>query len=66
MVTLDEATYALIRAEINAVHALCDRALVPRVSEGETLSMAQRVNVMESCYRGVIRDIGKVDPTVLH
>lgn len=52
--------------EILAVHAMCDRALVPRESEGETLSMSQRVNVLEICFRGLIRDIGKIDPTVFH
>ena len=57
---------ALATQEALLIHALCDRALVPRISEGETLSMAQRVNVLETCYRGVIRDLGKIDPTFLH
>ena len=66
MRSTNSASVDFILAEINTVHALCDRALVPRESEGEILSMSQRVNCLEACYRGVIRDLGKFDPTVLH
>ena len=66
VITLSPASYQFISEEVLMVHALCDRALVPRVTDGEILSMAQRVNVLEICYRRLVRDVGKVDPTAFH
>ena len=66
MISLRADSYAFFLAEVDAIHTLCDRALIPRTVEGELLSMSQRVTVLENCYRGVIRDLGKVDPTTFH
>ena len=44
--------------EILCVHALCDRAGVPREMNEELLSMSQRVAVLERCYAGMVLRLG--------
>lgn len=58
-------TLALFTAECLQVHALCDRAAVPRVINGSAMSMAQRVAILEGVYRGLVSRIGS-SPTVIH
>lgn len=53
-------------AEALTIHAICDRALVPREIQGELLSMAQRVHVLERCYAGMVGRAGMDAPTVNH
>ena len=52
--------------EVNAVHALCDRVLIPRKVEGESLSMAQRVATLECLYRDMVRRLGMTLPYSSH
>lgn len=40
--------------EFDMIHALCDRANVPRIFEGEKLSAAQRVTILEGSWRGLM------------
>lgn len=54
-VLIDQATLDFFTAESLQIHALCDRADVPREVEGEVLSMAQRVSVLEGVYRGLLQ-----------
>jgi hypothetical protein len=43
------AVLKLAQAEFDVMHAVCDRAEIPREHDGEKLSCAQRVNAMEIC-----------------
>lgn len=63
---MSKETLSFVTAEIHQVHALCDRAAVPREIDGELLSMAQRVACLELCYAGLIKRIGKDPVTVIH
>lgn len=58
-------TLAFFTNECLQVHALCDRALVPRVIDGSVLSMAQRVAVLEGVCRGLVDRLGKDPATVM-
>jgi hypothetical protein len=62
---ISKATLDFFTAESLQIHALCDRALVPREIEGTALSMAQRVNVMEAVLSGLTAQIGQNPTTVL-
>ena len=57
---------AFATQEALQVHAVCDRALVPRKVNGEVLSMAQRVTVLERCYVGLAGRLGMEPPTTSH
>lgn len=57
---------AFVTAEVDQVHAFCDRALVPRWINGVVLSMAQRVGVLEGCYVGLAGRLGMNPPSTLH
>ena len=57
---------SLYTAEALMVHALCDRQLVPRIIDGTTLSMAQRVNVMEQVCASLIERVGMDPPSIIH
>lgn len=59
-------TVAFATAEFDAIHALCDRALVPRTVLGELLSASQRVAVLEGCYVGLAARLGMDPPSVIH
>lgn len=58
-------TIEFFTQECLQVHALCDRALVPRVIDGSVLSMAQRVAVLEGVLRGLVENLGKNPPTTI-
>ena len=66
MTPLCKETARFVIAEIEMVHALCDRVQIPREHLGELLSMAQRVNAMESLLTRLLQDTGRVNPTVFH
>ena len=52
-------TMAFFTAECHQVHALCDRAQVPRTAEdGSVFSMSQRVCVMENVLQGMVARAG--------
>jgi hypothetical protein len=51
----------LYTAEANQIHALCDRAAVPRIVEGTTMSISQRVAILEGVCRGLVERLGQ-DP----
>lgn len=53
-VLVNAAVLAFHTAEIEQIHALCERAGVPEVIGGVTLSIAQRVAILEGAYRGLI------------
>lgn len=42
-----ESLLRLAKAEFDTIHAVCDRALIPREANGEKLSAAQRVQTIE-------------------
>lgn len=52
--------------EAHQIHAVCDRALVPRKVNGELLTMAQRVTVLERCYVGLTSRLGMEPPSTSH
>lgn len=58
-VTIDKATMEFFVAECLQMHALCDRSVVPRVIDGCVLSMAQRVAILEGCYHGLVKRLGR-------
>ena len=45
-------------AEVECVHALCDRAGVPRIVKDSAMSMSQRVTILEGVYRGLLAKVG--------
>ena len=57
-IPLTQAAFDFILGEIELVHALCDRAGVARDIDGEILSMAQRVTVLESVCSGLVGRLG--------
>lgn len=59
-------TIELAILEAHQIHAVCDLALVPRRVNGEPLSMAQRVTVLERCYAGLAHRLGMDPPSVSH
>lgn len=62
MITTNPTEFYILEALQS--HALCDRALIPRRINGELLSMAQRVAVLERCYAGLAARLG-MDPAVV-
>ena len=66
MAEVSEESMSFITNEVLQVHVLCDRAQVPRVIDGELLSMAQRVAVLEGVQRGLVAQMGRVHPVAIH
>ena len=66
MVEFSEEALAFIHNEVDMVHTLCDRAQVPRIIDGELLSMAQRVAVLEGVQRGLVAQMGREHPVKIH
>lgn len=65
--TISQATLDFFTAESLQIHAVCDRALVPRVAEdGSVFSMAQRVCVMEGVLQGMVGLLGQGPMTTEH
>lgn len=64
IVDIDPVEYS--RREIEQVHALCDRAKVARVINGERLSMSQRVTVLEQVCAGLVQRLGMEPLTTIH
>ena len=63
MVELSEASVKFVTEEVLTVHAICDRAGVPRTtSDGELLSMSQRVHTLER----VCTDLNHLEVTTYH
>jgi len=65
MTTISTATLDYFTEESLAIHALCDRAGIPREFDGQALSMSQRVGVMEEGFRDLITTLTKTPPTTL-
>ena len=66
MAEISQESLLFIHAEVDQVHALCDRAQVPRLINEELLSMAQRVAVLEGVQRGLVAQLGRVHPVTIH
>lgn len=66
VVTMNAASVQFVTDEILVVHALCDRALVPRLIESSLLSMSQRVAILEGCYVGLVARLGMDAPSASH
>lgn len=52
----------LATKEFDVIHALCDRAEVPRLVEGAKMSASQRVAILEGAWAGLSKQIGKTQP----
>lgn len=66
MVQISEEAYSFISEEVLKVHALCDRAQVPRHIDGELLSMSQRVTILEGVQRELTARLGVKHPINIH
>jgi len=66
MYEMSKETFSFVTKEVSTVHSVCDRAMIPREVEGELLSMAQRVHVLERCYREMVMRLGKDYPEECH
>ncbi len=66
MAQISEEGYEFITKEGLQVHALCDRAQVPREIDAEPLSMAQRVAILEAVQRGLTAQLGVKHPINIH
>lgn len=56
MVEVSKETLLFVTEEVLVVHSICDRAGVPRLNEGETLSMSQRVHILDRCYCSLVKN----------
>ncbi len=43
--------FELVKKEFDVMHALCDRAEVPRKYDGEHMTLSQRVATLEGAWR---------------
>lgn len=66
MAEVSEEALSFVTNEVEMVHSLCDRGQVPRAIDGEVLSMAQRVAVLEGVQRGLVARLGMEHPIVIH
>jgi ABC-type dipeptide/oligopeptide/nickel transport system ATPase subunit len=66
MVEVSDEAMLFVTNEILVVHTLCDRAQVPRLIDGETLTMAQRVAILEGVQRGLTARLGMEHPVIIH
>lgn len=61
--TIPTAALDFMLAECLQIHALCDRANVPRAHDGFPYSMAQRVAILEGVASALCQQIGKPHAT---
>mgnify|MGYP003640444187 CR=1 FL=1 len=66
MAQISDEAYSFLTKEVLQVHALCDRAQVPREIDAESLSMAQRVSILEGVQRGLTAQLGVKHPINIH
>lgn len=65
-IKLNSDVFAFFCNEAEQVHALCDKARVPRIVDGSEMSMAQRVAILEGAYRGLAVRVGMEPPSIEH